>query len=42
MKWFLAAVLLLALLLAGYSVYRGKRVEAAMTPRVRLIANAAR
>ncbi len=39
MKWLVAALLTLMLLLTGYTLYRTRRLEAQMKPRVQLIAS---
>jgi outer membrane lipoprotein-sorting protein len=40
MKWLIAALAIIALLVSGYAVYQTKRIEAAIKPHVRLIAAA--
>jgi membrane protease YdiL (CAAX protease family) len=38
MKWLIAALAFIALLVSGYAVYQTKRIEAATKPHVRFIA----
>jgi hypothetical protein len=38
MKWLIAALAIIALLLSTYAVYKTKRIEATTKPRIRLIA----
>jgi len=42
LKWFAGFLLVLALLLSGYAVYRAKKAESADKPQVRSIAAVAR